>query len=198
MLEQLLPPLSGTLPPSLGNLSAMTKLSLWQNSVRGTLPHSLGTLGALVSLNLDNNHFEGGLPACLGALPRLRELGLSNNKLGGSIPASFGQLSELTVLFLDDNELIGTMPRELGGALPPPRMLCTCPAHAFGGTFYGTRCWCGCARRGCNSDGPTYLQRRSWRVPCQWTGKLRLRRSFFSRGDQACGRFSTWICSTII
>ena len=116
----------------------MAKLSLWQNSVSGTLPHSLGTLGALVSLNLDNNHFEGGLPACLGALPRLRELGLSNNKLGGSIPASFGQLSELTVLFLDDNELIGTMPRELGGAPPPPRMLCTCPAHAFGGTFGGT------------------------------------------------------------
>lgn len=66
VLENLVPPLLGHLPPALGNLTALKKLSLWQNQMHGRLPPSLGQLTQLESLNLNNNEFDGGLPPQLG------------------------------------------------------------------------------------------------------------------------------------
>ena len=66
VLENLVPPLLGHLPQALGNLTALKKLSLWQNQMHGRLPSSLGQLTQLESLNLNNNGFTGSLPPQLG------------------------------------------------------------------------------------------------------------------------------------
>ena len=47
VLENLVPPLTGTLPEAISNLTALTKLSLWQNRMSGVLPLSLGELASL-------------------------------------------------------------------------------------------------------------------------------------------------------
>ena len=61
--------LSGTLPPSLGNLSSLTALVLHDNYLGGTLPAALARLhGSLLVLDLRDNHFSGALPAALAPL----------------------------------------------------------------------------------------------------------------------------------
>ncbi|KAK3412398.1 probable LRR receptor-like serine/threonine-protein kinase At1g67720 isoform X1 [Eucalyptus grandis] len=77
--------LSGSLPPSISNLTALKNLWLGGNELSGTIP-KMASLKALQTLHLENNKFEGSLPESLGQLPNLREILLQNNKLNGSIP----------------------------------------------------------------------------------------------------------------
>ncbi|CAI9104339.1 OLC1v1002987C2 [Oldenlandia corymbosa var. corymbosa] len=79
--------LSGTLPESLANLTALHHLWLGGNSFSGPLP-DLSTLTALETLHLENNQFQGPIPISLGQLPNLREVFLQNNNFTGDIPAS--------------------------------------------------------------------------------------------------------------
>ncbi|CDO97171.1 unnamed protein product [Coffea canephora] len=79
--------LTGTLPKSLSNLSALHHLWLGGNSLTGSIP-DLSPLMALETLHLENNQFEGPIPESLGHLPKLREVFLQNNKFTGDIPAS--------------------------------------------------------------------------------------------------------------
>lgn len=124
VLEQLTPPLQGTLPPSLANLTTLTKISVWQNELKGVLPPRLGEgFTRLTSLNFDNNHFVGTIPATLGNATRLTALGLSDNQLSGTLPPSLGALTNLTVLWSDGNSLSGTIPPELGSIGPTLRFL---------------------------------------------------------------------------
>ena len=55
--------LTGTIPASLGSLSALTDLQLHDNSLTGTVPASLGSLSALTVLLLYDNSLTGELPA---------------------------------------------------------------------------------------------------------------------------------------
>ena len=61
--------LVGTLPESLGRLSALEDLDLEGNSLRGAIPSSLGGLnGSLLQLGLGGNAFSGALPPSLCGL----------------------------------------------------------------------------------------------------------------------------------
>ena len=44
--------LSGTLPPSVGNLTALTDMYLYSTQLSGTLPPSVGNLTALTEMDL--------------------------------------------------------------------------------------------------------------------------------------------------
>ena len=59
--------LAGTLPPSLGNLTALRSLLLNNNSFTGTVPASLASLSLLTSFSLAGNTLTGTLPAGLNA-----------------------------------------------------------------------------------------------------------------------------------
>ena len=107
--------LTGTLPPSLGNLSALTDLDLSNNSIGGSLPSELGNLGALTHLNLGQNSFTGNLPSSLGNLTQLMVLTLQDNPtFTGGIPTEWGTLSNLQTLNLSNCRLFGNIPTELG------------------------------------------------------------------------------------
>ena len=98
------------LPPSIGFLSSLKKLSLWINRLK-SIPNSISSLSLLETLNIRVNYLKK-LPDTIGSLKSLKELNLYANKLT-SLPASIGSLSSLETLILSKNELM-TLPDSFG------------------------------------------------------------------------------------
>ena len=98
-----------TLPPEIGQLTALTKLDLESNQLI-TLPPEIGQLTALKSLDLDSNQLTT-LPPEIGQLTALRTLYLQRNRLT-TLPPEIGRLSALTALSLQNN-LLTTLPPEI-------------------------------------------------------------------------------------
>ncbi len=106
--------LGGTIPAELGNLSALTHLTLTSNQIGGSIPPELGQLSSLVYLDLHDNQIYGGIPAQLGSLSHLEWLNLSENFVTGNIPPELGNLSQLDMLSLAYNQITGSIPPEIG------------------------------------------------------------------------------------
>ena len=98
------------LPPSIGDLNSLKKLSLWINRLKN-IPESIGSLSSLESLNLRVNYLKK-LPDSIGSLLSLKNLDLYANRLI-SIPSSIGSLSSLEKLLLSKNELV-ILPPSIG------------------------------------------------------------------------------------
>ena len=81
--------MSGPIPSSLGNLSALINLGLGFNNLSGPIPSSLGNLSALQFLYLDNNQLSGEIPEEWKSIAGLRELTLANNRFLPDNMASF-------------------------------------------------------------------------------------------------------------
>ena len=75
--------LTGTLPPSLGTLTALKRLAVMGNALYGSIPPSLGGASSLQRLELNSNQLVGEVPAAIGNISSLNELWLSENKLSG-------------------------------------------------------------------------------------------------------------------
>jgi hypothetical protein len=56
--------LNGTLPSSTAQLSDLTGLALYFNTLRGAIPSELGSLRNLRDLDLSFNEFQGTIPTC--------------------------------------------------------------------------------------------------------------------------------------
>ncbi|TVU26917.1 hypothetical protein EJB05_29490, partial [Eragrostis curvula] len=104
--------LTGTLPPSLGNLTFLRTLNLSSNQFSGHLP-DFTHLRKLEVLNLSRNSLQGVIPDSLFNCSNLRKLNLYGNHLGGQIPVKVGSLSKLLVLNLSENNLTGGIPSTL-------------------------------------------------------------------------------------
>lgn len=104
--------LTGTLPPSIGNLQRLQHLYVDFNHLNGTLPDFFSKLTSLASLSLQGNSFDGTIPTSLGELSKLRSLHIDHNHLSGSIPSSFGGLP-LNDLTASNNALTGSLPASL-------------------------------------------------------------------------------------
>ncbi|MBV9962261.1 MAG: T9SS type A sorting domain-containing protein [Parafilimonas sp.] len=104
--------LSGQLPASVGNLSELTDLELYNNNLQGSL-NTVIKLTKLLTLDLSSNAFTGNIPGQLSQLSQLKTLSLSNNKLTGSIPASICTIKPLQKLYLGNNQLSGSIPKNI-------------------------------------------------------------------------------------
>jgi len=93
--------LSGTIPPELSNLTALTNLYLRWNQLSGTIPSELGNLTALTNLNLGWNQLSGTVPSELGNLASLDTLHLAGNRLSGCLPAVWKHVVENDLERLD-------------------------------------------------------------------------------------------------
>ncbi|KAJ0007752.1 hypothetical protein Pint_30369 [Pistacia integerrima] len=106
--------ITGSIPPSIANLSYLMTLNLTSNHLNGKISSTIGRLSKLEQLFLSHNLFSGETPAVLGQLPHLGLLDLSYNNFSGPIPESLGNLVRLNYLFLNNNLLSGSIPRTLG------------------------------------------------------------------------------------
>ncbi len=107
--------LEGSIPPELGDLASLERLSLGHNELTGSIPSELGDLASIKVLDLHGNKLTGSIPSDLGGLDSLEKLVLDENKLTGSIPSELGDLASLKDLHLHNNDLTGSIPSELDG-----------------------------------------------------------------------------------
>jgi Leucine-rich repeat (LRR) protein len=107
--------ITGTIPPQLGELTALKVLNMRFNQLYGTVPSDIGKLTALTELRLAANvKISGSIPPEFGRLTALKYANLANNLLVGVIPPDVGALTVLSSLFLNNNRLTGTLPPEMG------------------------------------------------------------------------------------
>ncbi|KAJ0984414.1 hypothetical protein J5N97_002770 [Dioscorea zingiberensis] len=103
--------LSGTLSPSIGNLTNLETVLLQNNNISGPIPAEIGRLAKLHTLDLSENKFTGEIPGSLGNLMSLEYLRLNNNSLSGAFPLSLANITPLAFLDLSYNNLSGPIPR---------------------------------------------------------------------------------------
>ncbi|KAF5195977.1 Nsp-interacting kinase [Thalictrum thalictroides] len=103
--------LSGTLSPSIGNLSNLQSVLLQNNAISGPIPEEIQKLEKLQTLDLSNNMFRGGIPYSLGDLKNLNYLRLSNNSLSGPCPESLSKIQGLVLVDISFNNLSGPLPK---------------------------------------------------------------------------------------
>lgn len=106
--------LAGNIPSSIGNLTRLGALYLQNNRLTGTIPSSVCNLTNLSVLFLANNQLSGNIPEQMGNMVNLTDIDLSVNKLSGNIPSSIVSLANLYTLVLNNNELTGSIPVEIG------------------------------------------------------------------------------------
>jgi len=99
--------LVGTIPPEIGNLSALIRLNMHSNKLSGSIPAEIGNLSELHQIWLFSNQLSGELPPEIGNLSNLTHLGIGGNQLTGTIPSSYGNLSNLSFLTVKNNNLSG-------------------------------------------------------------------------------------------
>ncbi|KAJ4833845.1 Protein NSP-INTERACTING KINASE 2 [Turnera subulata] len=101
---------SGTLSPSIGNLTNLQHVLLQNNNISGHIPHQLGRLSKLKTLDMSNNFFSGQIPSTFSNLKSLQYLRLNNNSLTGALPPSLGNMTQLTFLELSFNNFSPPVP----------------------------------------------------------------------------------------
>lgn len=105
--------LTGSIGPSIGNLTLLRVLALDANFLSGALPNALDQLQQLERLTLSFNIFEAALPATLVSLTNLQVLDLTNSRLIGPLPFDLGNMVSLRELRLSENRLTGAIPVSL-------------------------------------------------------------------------------------
>jgi hypothetical protein len=132
--------LSGQVPPTLGENTALYTLDLSHNnlvgnldffsdlskcrqlqelvlqvnSFTGSVPSSVGNLTSLVNVILGYNKLTGGLPVEISNISNLELIDLSNNLLTKPIPESLGMLANLVQLDVSGNDMLGHLPIQMG------------------------------------------------------------------------------------
>ncbi|XP_052180937.1 receptor kinase-like protein Xa21 [Diospyros lotus] len=107
----------GEIPSEISHLAGLTMLDLAKNEFHGRIPYSIGNLQNLQKLSLDSNWLEGDVPNTIGNLSSLIHFYLGENRLQGKVPVTIGNCQRLLVLDLSFNNLTGAIPRELFGIL---------------------------------------------------------------------------------
>ena len=105
--------LTGAIPPELGSLTELRRLTFSRNELAGPIPAELGSLANLRELSLWGNRLSGPIPPSLGDLVDLRSLLLSGNRLSGQVPPQLGDLADLQQVRLSGNRLTGCVPAGL-------------------------------------------------------------------------------------
>lgn len=106
--------LTGTLPSSLGSLSALTFLAVYETEVFGSIPASYGCLTKIVTLVLFGNQLTGPLPSGIANMPFLYYMDIMANFLSGPLPSNLGSMSALVELIVNQNQFSGLIPSSVG------------------------------------------------------------------------------------
>ncbi|KAL8162110.1 hypothetical protein V2J09_013599 [Rumex salicifolius] len=106
--------LTGSLSPSIGNLTKMQWLTFGYNALSGNLPKEIGKLIRLRSLGINANNFSGPLPSELANIEGLEQLYIDSGGFSGEIPPSFSNLVNMHTAWMSDVEFNGSIPEFIG------------------------------------------------------------------------------------
>ncbi|MBO0441572.1 hypothetical protein [Candidatus Enterococcus ikei] len=98
------------IPKTIAALENLEMLELKDKQLSGSLPDELGDMTKLTKLSIFGNSFSGGIPKTLSKLKNLTFLALDDNKLTGTVPSGLEQLPELKQVYLNKNALVGNLP----------------------------------------------------------------------------------------
>lgn len=104
---------TGSIPPSLAELTDLYSLSLRGSKLTGSIPSSFENLLNLEDLDLSFNFLTGPLPSNFASLTKLKYLDLASNLLE-QVPSEIGNLTNLEALYLSDNPMVAPIPTWLG------------------------------------------------------------------------------------
>nr|XP_017231396.1 PREDICTED: probable LRR receptor-like serine/threonine-protein kinase At3g47570 isoform X2 [Daucus carota subsp. sativus] len=112
--------LKGNLPAVLASWSKLklNRLFLPDNQFTGSIPPSIENISSLRYLDLRKNNLEGFIPLEVAHLANLEDLLLGSNNLSGMVPLPIYNISSLRRFDLDDNNFGGKLPADLGSTLP--------------------------------------------------------------------------------
>ncbi|XP_050148386.1 LRR receptor-like serine/threonine-protein kinase GSO1 isoform X3 [Malus sylvestris] len=126
--------LKGPLPMAVFNISTLTTLTVYKNSLIGSIPDNICQhLPNIQVLHLGSNQFSGPLPSKLGQCKGLGILLLGENNFTGTIPKNIGNLTQLTALYLGFNNLTGSLPANIGLGVPNLKFLFAASNNFSGG-----------------------------------------------------------------
>ncbi|XP_071916681.1 uncharacterized protein [Coffea arabica] len=107
--------LEGSLPLEMGFLKRLVQLFLAENKLSGIIPASIFNSSAITFFSVAGNSFHGNLPTNIGlTLPNLEALAVAGNNFSGNFPTSITNASGLEVLDLSENKFAGQVPANLG------------------------------------------------------------------------------------
>lgn len=99
--------LDGPIPDSIGNLTSLVSLNLFETKISGPIPSSIGNLSSLVELALYQMKISGPIPDSIGDLANLQNVLLAGCALSGPIPKTLVKLKKLEAVSLSNNNLTG-------------------------------------------------------------------------------------------
>ncbi|XP_009783779.1 probable LRR receptor-like serine/threonine-protein kinase At3g47570 [Nicotiana sylvestris] len=106
--------LSGYIPKTIERMLKLQEIYLHKNKIGGTIPDVICNLQNLGELDLSGNQITGSVPPCLGTITSLRKLNLAYNRLNSRLPASLGSLRDIIEFNVSSNLLSGQIPLEIG------------------------------------------------------------------------------------
>jgi len=99
----------------LRNMTGLSSIDFGLNPIQpGKIPSWLGQMAALTYLSLDSTSRTGQILPELFELKNLVELKLGNNSLTGTLPSTIGKSANLQQLVVSYNNLTGDFPKEMG------------------------------------------------------------------------------------
>ena len=107
-------PLSDQIPPSARSMTALTRLSVSNNSLRGPIPHAVGSLLKMLRVKMPQNRLSGPIPHAVGSMTRMVGFYINQNSLRGPIPDVVGSMIALNSIDLNNNMLSGSIPDAIG------------------------------------------------------------------------------------
>ncbi|KAL6199940.1 hypothetical protein ACLB2K_029722 [Fragaria x ananassa] len=107
-------PFSGPIPSNYDQLLPnLAELYLSDNNLSGSIPPSLCNMSSLTVLILRSNHLSGDFSRAWSMWPYIQAVDVSYNDLTGNITSSMGVPSSLWVLNLSNNNFTGQIPSSL-------------------------------------------------------------------------------------
>nr|XP_027118493.1 receptor kinase-like protein Xa21 [Coffea arabica] len=120
----------------MGLLKRLVRLFLAANKLSGIIPASIFNSSAITSISVTSNYFHGNLPINMGlTLPNLKLLAAAENNFSGNFPTSITNASGLEILDLSHNKVAGQVPANLGDLTNLQRL--NLEINLFGGNSTG-------------------------------------------------------------
>ncbi|MDP4276347.1 MAG: T9SS type A sorting domain-containing protein [Bacteroidota bacterium] len=121
--------MTGTMSPSIGNLTELTRLDFNGNdnpvkimNVQGTVPGELWNCSKLTRLQIKFTNMTGPLPEGIEKLSNLSEINFQMTKLNCEIPSEIFNIPTLTKAYLHQSNFIGKVPSTVANATKLQRL----------------------------------------------------------------------------